>query len=117
VGRRFPDVHLPDLWEFPGGKVEPGETGEECARRETAEETGVLVQVRRRLPDRAYRDAKRSVRLEVYLCDYLGGVPQALGCQAVRWASPANLECYRFPDANDPILGDLRDAAERGEVP
>ena len=111
VGQRFPDAHLPDFWEFPGGKIQHGETGAECARREVEEETGVNVKVRELLMQRAFRYPDREVALEFHLCEYEPGVAQALGCRAVRWVRPANLVCYRFPGANAPILRLLR---ERG---
>lgn len=110
IARRFPDAHLPDLWEFPGGKVHPPETGADCARREVLEETGVRVAVRGHLLDRDFVYPDRTVALEFYVCDYLDGLPQAVGCRAVRWVSPENLECYPFPGANGPVL----DALQRG---
>lgn len=110
IDRRLADPGLPDLWEFPGGKILPGESGSEAARRETREETGVEVRPRRLILERPYAYPGRKVWVEFHLCEYLGGVPQPLGCQAVRWVLPGNLGCYRFPDANDPILREL----ERG---
>jgi len=112
IDRRLADPRLPDLWEFPGGKIHAGETGAEAARRETREETGVAVSPRRLILERPYAYPGRDVWIEFHLCDYLGGVPEPLGCQAVRWVRPENLGCYRFPDANEPILRELA----RGET-
>jgi mutator protein MutT len=108
IGHRFPGPHLPDLWEFPGGKMLPGETGAQCAVREVREEMGVLVEVQCHLLDRTYGYADRTVELEFYLCRYLDGMPAALECQAVRWVRPDHLDCYPFPDANQPVLESLR---------
>ena len=108
VSHRFPDAHLPDFWEFPGGKILPGESAGECARREVEEETGVQVRVRRSLLKRAFRYPDRSVEVEFFLCDYLGGIPQPIGCRAVRWVRPENLDCYQFPGANLPVLRAMR---------
>jgi mutator protein MutT len=116
IGRRFPAAHLQDLWEFPGGKIDAGESGADCVRREVEEETGVRVRVRSRLADRLYTYADREVRLEIYLCDYLEGTPQAIGCRAVRWVSPQCLDCYPFPDADSPILEKLRRAVDASEL-
>ena len=121
VGQRFPDAHLPDFWEFPGGKIQDGESGAACARREVEEETGVKVMVRELLLQRAFHYPDSEVALQFHLCEFETGVPQALGCRAVRWVRPANLGCYRFPGANAPILrllrerGWLADGDEAGE--
>ena len=117
VGHRFPDAHLPDLWEFPGGKMHPGESGAECARREVEEETGLRVAVRELLLERPFRYADREVALEFYLCEYQGGTPQPLGCRAVRWVRPENLDCYPFPDANGPLLAALRETGRLDRRP
>ena len=108
IGHRFPAAHLPDLWEFPGGKIEDGEDGAACACREVREETGIEVVVRSHLLDRNYRYHDCVVALEFYFCAYVSGDPHPLGCQAVRWVLPENLDCYPFPDANGPILDALR---------
>ncbi len=110
VGHRFPDAHLPDLWEFPGGKIEPGETPEDCARREVLEETGVRVRVIAPLLSRSYAYADRTVALDFLLCSPVSGIPQAIGCRALRWVKPENLGVYPFPDANEPVLQALREA-------
>jgi 8-oxo-dGTP diphosphatase len=108
ISHRLPDAHLPDLWEFPGGKIHPGESGAECVRREVREETGLLVEVLGPLLDREYHYPDRKVQLEFYVCAFRGGLPQALESQAVRWARLSNLDCYPFPDANEPIVEALR---------
>jgi len=114
AGRRPRAAHLPGLWEFPGGKIRPGESGADCAVREAAEETGVRVEVVARWPDVPHRYPDRAVRLEVYLCRWREGSPQPLGCEAVRWVRPENLPVYRFPAANQPLLHRLRRAAAAG---
>lgn len=107
IGHRFPDAHLPDLWEFPGGKARKGESGAACARREVREETGVEVAVEGLLLRRAFDYPDRVIDLEFHACRWLGGTPQPLGCRAVRWVLPAALEAYPFPDANGPVLAAL----------
>jgi A/G-specific adenine glycosylase len=110
ISHRLPSAHLPDLWEFPGGKLLPGETGESCALRELAEETGVRAQVLGRLRGRVFAYTDRRVALEFFVCRHASGFPEARHCQGVRWTRPENLECYRFPVANAPVL----DALEKG---
>ena len=107
IGHRLPNVHLPDYWEFPGGKLEPGETSGECASREVWEETGVRVQTIAHLVRQEHEYPDRRVRIDFHFCRYLGGVPQPIACQAVRWVRLDDLDIYPFPNANGEILGAL----------
>ncbi|MCC7143634.1 MAG: (deoxy)nucleoside triphosphate pyrophosphohydrolase [Candidatus Eisenbacteria bacterium] len=108
VGRRRSDVHLPDLWEFPGGKLEPGESAEAGALRELQEETEVEAVVRYRLRDELYHYVDRSVQITFVLCDYRAGVPATAATCAVRWVGLASLQVYRFPDASVPVIDQLQ---------
>jgi mutator protein MutT len=104
VGQRFPQAHLPDFWEFPGGKIQRGESPGECAVREVQEETGVEVALCGPLLRRRFQYLDREVDLHLFVCSYRRGTPQPHACRAVRWVRPENLDCYRFPDANEPVL-------------
>lgn len=104
IGRRLPHAHLPECWEFPGGECLPGEPEEECARRETLEETGLCVEVVAPLAEFRHDFRERALRLRFLLCADRGGVPEARGSRVVRWVRPDNLDAYRFPDPNRPIL-------------
>lgn len=108
VGHRLPNTHLPDYWEFPGGKVEPGETSGDCAAREVWEETGVRARVLELLMRQEHEYPDRRVRIDFHLCRYTSGDPQPLGCQAVRWARLDHLEVYPFPNANHEIVPRLQ---------
>jgi A/G-specific adenine glycosylase len=104
IDRRPQADLLGGLWEFPGGKVEPGETIESCIRREIKEEIGIDVAVGEHFItlDHAYTHFK--VTLEVHHCSYLSGTPQAIECDEVRWVSVAELEQFPFPKANVDII-------------
>ena len=108
LGRRYPEAHLPGLWELPGGRLLPGEGGAVGVRREVREETGLEVEVRGLLLNRRFRYPDRTVDLEFYVCTPIRGVPEPLGCQAVRWVRPDDLEVYDLPAANEPVLEALR---------
>lgn len=92
-------------WEFPGGKVEPGETPDQATARECLEETGLAVSaVRlRAVVDHAYPHGR--VRLHFFDCTPID--PAAEPDPACRWVAPADLAGYRFPEANEAILADL----------
>jgi A/G-specific adenine glycosylase len=108
IDRRKADGLLGGLWEFPGGKVEPGETIEACIRREIQEELGIEIEVGDRLivVDHTYTHFK--VRLNVHHCRYVSGEPQAIACEEVRWVELSNLDQYPFPKANLQIIQALR---------
>jgi mutator protein MutT len=108
ITRRPPDVHLPGLWEFPGGKCEVGESGAQCLAREVAEELGIRIVVgdEREVLEFTYPD--RHVRLTVYDCQWLSGEPAARGCAEWRWVAPASLGEYDFPPANAGLIAQLQ---------
>ncbi|MDM7914373.1 MAG: NUDIX domain-containing protein [Candidatus Eisenbacteria bacterium] len=110
IAHRFPHVHLPDLWEFPGGKIHPGEKPEECAVREVREELGIEIEVLGLLLERPYDYADRKVDLWFFVARRLSGEPRAIGCQRWRWVRPDELKGYPLPDASLPVL----DALHRG---
>lgn len=108
IDRRPAQGLLGGLWEFPGGKIEPGETVQACIEREIQEEIGIAIAVGDPLItiDHAYTHLR--VTLQVYLCRYLSGTPQALGCEEVRWVALDQLDQYPFPKANTDIIAALR---------
>src|SRR6059036_311556 len=80
ITRRHPDAHLGGLWEFPGGKREPGETFEECLVRELREELGIEVETGEVLEDLTHDYPEKSVHLKFFRCRWKQGEPQKLGC-------------------------------------
>ncbi|GAB4433166.1 MAG: A/G-specific adenine glycosylase [Cyanobacteria bacterium J069] len=110
IDRRKPEGLLGGLWEFPGGKIEPGETVEDCIRREIQEELGIEIEVGDRLItiDHAYTHFR--VTLNVYHCRYLSGDPQPIECDEVRWVTVAELDQFPFPKANLQIIEAIRSA-------
>jgi len=114
IDRRPPTGLLGGLWEFPGGKIEPGETVQACIQREIREELGIEISVGEHLIDIDHAYSHFKVTLQVYYCRHLSGTPQPLGCEAIRWVLPQELDQFPFPKANTAIIAAIR---ERGAPP
>src|ERR1035437_2656004 len=108
ITRRHARAHLGGLWEFPGGKREPGETFEECLVREIREELGVEISVGGLFESVTHAYPEKTVHLKFFVCRLERGEPQMLGCQAVKWAGKPELEDYEFPAADAKLLEKLK---------
>lgn len=108
LSHRLPAAHLPDLWEFPGGKIDPGETPAACAVREVAEELGIEIEILGELLRRPYDYADRKVDLWFFVARRVAGEPRPIECQSWRWVVPEEVASYPLPDASAPVLDALR---------
>ncbi|KJH71724.1 8-oxo-dGTP diphosphatase MutT [Aliterella atlantica] len=108
IDRRLQTGVLGGLWEFPGGKIEPGETVEECIKREIWEELGIEIEVGKHLITIEHIYTHLHVTLIVHHCDYVSGTPQPLECDEVRWVTLAEIDEFPFPEANAQIIAALR---------
>jgi 8-oxo-dGTP diphosphatase len=108
IARRFREAHLGGLWEFPGGRVESGESLEQCLVREIREELNLTIRVARPCctVEEAYPD--RHVVLHFFFCVPVQGTPEALGCAEFRWVHTGELENFEFPAADRPVLEHLK---------
>jgi 8-oxo-dGTP diphosphatase len=104
IAKRPAHVHQGDLWEFPGGKLEPGETGEQALRRELKEELDIEVVATSPLIGIRHAYSDRRVRLDVWRVERFSGIPKGLQGQPIRWAAPDELPGLAFPAANRPIV-------------
>ncbi len=107
ITRRHRHSHLGHLWEFPGGKLEVGETPQDCIIRECKEEIGLEIR-----PLHLYREVEHcypevSVHLYFFICQIISGKAKALDCAGIAWASPEELKNYEFPDADLQLIEDL----------
>ncbi|MGO9003306.1 MAG: 8-oxo-dGTP diphosphatase MutT [Limisphaerales bacterium] len=112
ITRRHSDAHLGGLWEFPGGKREPGETFEQCLAREIREELGVQISVGKLFESVTHAYPEKTVHLKFFVCRLERGEPRLLGCAAFKWISAAELDHYQFPAADTKLLEKLPAALE-----
>jgi 8-oxo-dGTP diphosphatase len=94
------------LWEFPGGKVEPGERPEAALARELEEELGIEVDSAALSPA-AFASADnegRHMLLLLYLCREWSGEPRALDAEELAWVSPAEMAALPMPPADEPLI-------------
>ena len=110
ITQRRPTAVLPGLWEFPGGRVEDGESDEEALRRELRERLGTEVEVKDRMAHRVHHYHGYSVDLNLYQATIRPGQePRPLRVAEVRWVMSKDFEKYPFPAADqattDVLLG------------
>ena len=97
------------LWEFVGGKVEPGETKEQALIRECREELGVLVQVGEIFMELTHKYPDLTVHLTLFHAGIAEGTPKLLEHQALRWLTVEEMDQYPFCPADQAILARLRE--------
>ncbi len=112
VQQRLPGKSRALLWEFPGGKVEPGETDAQALLREAREELGVRLEVgaERFAVRHAYPDL--TVELHLYAARIVEGTPAPLGAHALRGATPQEMLAMPFCEADLPLLRQLASEAQ-----
>jgi mutator protein MutT len=108
IDRRLLQGTMGGLWEFPGGKLELGETVEDCIRREIREELGIEIVVGNHLITINHTYSQFQVTLIVHHCQHLTGEPQTIECDEVCWVTLDELDGYTFPEANKKIIEVLR---------
>ncbi|KAB2693427.1 8-oxo-dGTP diphosphatase MutT [Ochrobactrum sp. GPK 3] len=111
LAQRPEGKQLAGLWEFPGGKVEPGETPEETLIRELQEEIGITTKVACLAPltfaSHTYDDF--HLLMPLYVCRRFEGIARGLEGQALKWVRPKDMRDYPMPPADEPLIPFLID--------
>jgi 8-oxo-dGTP diphosphatase len=107
ITQRPPRATLPLLWEFPGGRVEAGETDPEALARELGEEMGIAVAVGERVIHVEHAYESYDIDFCVYRCKHVGGEIQHTGVHDHRWVRPDELDGYEFPAADEKTIAKL----------
>ncbi|WP_234190007.1 (deoxy)nucleoside triphosphate pyrophosphohydrolase [Shinella sp. NM-101] len=111
LAQRPEGKQLAGLWEFPGGKVEPGETPEETLIRELDEELGITTKIPCLAPltfaSHTYDDF--HLLMPLYVCRRFEGTARGREGQAIKWVRPKALRDYPMPPADEPLIPFLMD--------
>ena len=111
IAQRPQGKQLAGLWEFPGGKLETGESPEDALVRELREELGIETKVACLAPLTFASHSYESFHLlmPLFVCRRFEGTPVALEHQAIKWVKPARLRDYPMPAADLPLIAHLVD--------
>lgn len=107
IAQRLPHAHMGGLWEFPGGKLEPGETHQDCVVRELREELDIEVEALEPLAEARHAYPEKIVAIVFLKCRWLSQEARALQCANVAWIHRHELADYPFPPADTEILETL----------
>lgn len=111
IAQRPEGKQLAGLWEFPGGKMEPGERPEDTLIRELAEELEITVKEPCLAPlsFASFRYPDFHLLMPLFVCRRWEGTPRAVEHQAIRWVHPLKLRDFPMPPADEPLIPALRD--------
>ncbi len=108
IARRPAGDPLAGKWEFPGGKIEQGETPAECLQREIKEELGITILVGDFFADSIYAYPAKTVHLQAYFAAWSSGEIELRSHDAIAWATPADLKQFDFAPADIPFVNKLQ---------
>lgn len=107
IARRGSSRHLAGFWEFPGGKIEEGETPETCLKRELKEELGITVKVIEFFMQNMHHYAEKIILLKAYRCELISGNITQKDHDAIAWIEKKDFHKYKFAPADIPFVNKL----------
>jgi 8-oxo-dGTP diphosphatase len=108
ITQRHKGSHLAGLWEFPGGKREPGESLEEALQRELTEELSARFGIGERVETVRWEYPERTIVIHFYRCRLESGTIEPREDQAMAWVAPERLSDFDFPPADRDLITRLR---------
>lgn len=108
ITQRAADGHMANMWEFPGGKIEEGESPELALARELYEEVGILPESAMLFDKLEYQFPDRHITLWFWLVESWQGEPWGREGQPGRWVAVKDLLAEEFPPANEPVIAKLK---------
>ena len=104
IAQRNKKKHLGLKWEFPGGKVDINESNKEALQREIKEELNIIIDVKKKIAKKKYKDEKINIILHYYICHIKNGNIRLNEHQNSKWLTKANLSKYDFVTGDKAIL-------------
>lgn len=105
IAKRKHGSLLGGKWEFPGGKLEKGETPEQCLKRELLEEFGIVTEIGEHVSSVVHSyTSEWIIKLMAYRTTVISGIFNLNDHEEIKWVRPADLATYDFPEADQPIV-------------
>ena len=104
VAQRSSSMHLPLKWEFPGGKVEDGESLRDCLIREIKEEFDMRIEIISQLPPNEHEYTDKTIKLIPFMCSWIAGEIWLKEHACYKWLEPKNLLDLDWAEADIPIV-------------
>ena len=108
IAQRAPDENIAGKWEFPGGKIEPGETPQECLKREIKEELDVDIEVLDFFGESIYTYHSGTIKLMAFWCKWISGDFTLKVHSRILWVNRHELDLYDFAPADIPLVEKLK---------